>query len=158
MHTRQAYVHLLCSTPLATRSPAFACPCATHLTPLCFLQTYIATSDWPRMNTKLCPKLCQKIAALSFFHSCMQTTRHTAARTLPRPRRRQHKLAGVDGDCLGGVIGLVDAHQPISQLKHVVAQRDDDELWPHSKSDTSQLEMVGNVESVPQYHLNMMPV
>eukprot|EP00983_Pelagomonas_calceolata_P040446 1137619-Pelagomonas_calceolata.AAC.5 len=39
-----------------------------------------------------------------------------------------HELAGVDGHCLGGIVRLVDAHQPVCQLEHVVAQADDDEL------------------------------
>jgi len=36
--------------------------------------------------------------------------------------------ARIDSDALGGVVGLVDSHQPVGQLEHVVAQRDDDEL------------------------------
>ena len=34
----------------------------------------------------------------------------------------------VDGHRLCGVVGLVDAHQAVSQLKHIVAQADDHEL------------------------------
>jgi hypothetical protein len=39
-----------------------------------------------------------------------------------------HKVPGVDCDCFGGVVSLIDAHQAIRQLKHVVAQADDDKL------------------------------
>ena len=38
------------------------------------------------------------------------------------------KLPGIDGHALGGVLGLVDPHQAVCQLEHVVAQADDDEL------------------------------
>lgn len=34
----------------------------------------------------------------------------------------------VDGDTLGTVVRLVDPYQAVGQLKHVVAQADDDEL------------------------------
>lgn len=57
------------------------------------------------------------------------------ATRLPTRLRPPPSLAGgdgeclrVNGDCLGGVLSLVDTHQPVGQLKHVVAQRDDDEL------------------------------
>lgn len=35
---------------------------------------------------------------------------------------------GVDSHALGGVVCFVDADEPVSDLKHVVPQRDDDEL------------------------------
>lgn len=35
---------------------------------------------------------------------------------------------GVDAHALGGVVGLVDPDEAISDLKHVVPQGDDDEL------------------------------
>ena len=38
------------------------------------------------------------------------------------------ELRGVDSDGLCRVVGLVDAHQSVGQLKHVVTQADDDEL------------------------------
>ena len=38
------------------------------------------------------------------------------------------ELPRVEGHRLGTVVGLVDPHQPVCQLKHVVTQRDDDEL------------------------------
>ena len=38
------------------------------------------------------------------------------------------ELPRVEGHGLGAVVGLVDPHQPVCQLKHVVTQRDDDEL------------------------------
>ena len=38
------------------------------------------------------------------------------------------ELPRVEGHRLGAVVGLVDPHQPVCQLKHVVTQRDDDEL------------------------------
>ena len=44
----------------------------------------------------------------------------TADRSVEEPR--------VDGDAVGGVVGLVDAYQPVCQLEHVVSQGDDDEL------------------------------
>ena len=34
----------------------------------------------------------------------------------------------VDSDRFGAVVRLVDAHKTVGQLKHVVSQRDDDEL------------------------------
>lgn len=40
----------------------------------------------------------------------------------------QHNSFGVDGHILGGVVCLIDANEPIGHLKHVVPQRDDDEL------------------------------
>ena len=36
--------------------------------------------------------------------------------------------AGVDGDGLGGVVGLEDAHEAVGQLEHLGTQGDDDEL------------------------------
>lgn len=39
-----------------------------------------------------------------------------------------HKVAWVDGDRLCRVVGLVDADQAVCQLKHVVAQADDNKL------------------------------
>ena len=38
------------------------------------------------------------------------------------------EFPGVDRHRLGGVVRLVDAHQPVCQFKHVVAQADDHEL------------------------------
>jgi len=38
------------------------------------------------------------------------------------------KLVRVDGDTLGGIVGLIDAHQTIGQLEHVITEGDDDEL------------------------------
>lgn len=35
---------------------------------------------------------------------------------------------GVDAHALGGVVGFVDANEAIGNLKHVVPQRDNDEL------------------------------
>lgn len=35
---------------------------------------------------------------------------------------------GVDGATLGGVVRLVDANQAVGNFKHVVPQRDDNEL------------------------------
>lgn len=40
----------------------------------------------------------------------------------------EHNSFGVDGHILGGVVCLIDANESISHLKHVVPQRDDDEL------------------------------
>ena len=37
-------------------------------------------------------------------------------------------VAEVEGDGLGAVEGLVNAHQSVAQLERVVPQRDDDEL------------------------------
>lgn len=40
----------------------------------------------------------------------------------------EHDGLGVDADTLGGVVCLVDSDETICDLKHVVSQRDDDEL------------------------------
>lgn len=40
----------------------------------------------------------------------------------------EHDGFGVDSHALGGVVSFVDADEPISDFKHVVPQRDDDEL------------------------------
>lgn len=40
----------------------------------------------------------------------------------------KHDGLGVDPNALGGVVSLVDADEAIGDLKHVVPQRDDDEL------------------------------
>lgn len=40
----------------------------------------------------------------------------------------KHDGLGVDSHTLGGVVSFVDADETISNLKHVVPQRDDDEL------------------------------
>lgn len=40
----------------------------------------------------------------------------------------KHDGLGVDSDTLGGVVSFVDADESISNLKHVVPQRDDDKL------------------------------
>ena len=40
----------------------------------------------------------------------------------------KYKLLGVDGDALGGVVGLVDSHKTVGELEHVVAEGDNDEL------------------------------
>ena len=37
-------------------------------------------------------------------------------------------LARVDGDAFGAVVSLVDPYEAVGQLKHVVPERDDDEL------------------------------
>ena len=42
--------------------------------------------------------------------------------------RRRRKLVRVDCDALAAVLRLVDADEAIGHLKHVVAQRNDDEL------------------------------
>lgn len=39
-----------------------------------------------------------------------------------------HECPRIDGDRLSGVVGLVDSHEAVGQLKHVVAQADDYEL------------------------------
>lgn len=36
--------------------------------------------------------------------------------------RRNSEGAGLDGEAFGAVVGLVDAHQMVRQLKHVIAQ------------------------------------
>lgn len=40
----------------------------------------------------------------------------------------EHDGLWVDADTLGGVVRLVDSDEAIGDLKHVVSQRDDDEL------------------------------
>lgn len=40
----------------------------------------------------------------------------------------EHYGLWVDADALGGVVRLVDSDETIRDLKHVVSQRDDDEL------------------------------
>lgn len=40
----------------------------------------------------------------------------------------KHDGLGVDSHTLGGVVSFVDADETIGNLKHVVPQRDDDEL------------------------------
>lgn len=40
----------------------------------------------------------------------------------------KHEGLGVDPNALGGVVSFVDADETISDVKHVVPQRDDDEL------------------------------
>lgn len=40
----------------------------------------------------------------------------------------KHNGLGVDSHTLSGVVSFVDADETISDLKHVVPQRDDDEL------------------------------
>lgn len=40
----------------------------------------------------------------------------------------EHNGLWVDADALGGVVRLVDSDETIRDLKHVVSQRDDDEL------------------------------
>lgn len=40
----------------------------------------------------------------------------------------KHDDLGVDPNALGGVVSFVDADEAIGDLKHVVPQRDDDEL------------------------------
>lgn len=40
----------------------------------------------------------------------------------------EHDGLGVDSHTLGGVVRLVNADEPVGDLKHVVPQRDDDEL------------------------------
>ena len=40
----------------------------------------------------------------------------------------EHQVVGVDGHRLGAVVRLIDPHQAIRQLKHVVPKRDDDKL------------------------------
>lgn len=40
----------------------------------------------------------------------------------------KHDGLGVDSHTLGGVVSFVDANETIGDLKHVVPQRDDDEL------------------------------
>lgn len=37
-------------------------------------------------------------------------------------------ISVLDGDTLGHMVDLVDAHEPLSEFEHVVAKRDDDEL------------------------------
>ena len=39
-----------------------------------------------------------------------------------------YQLVWVNGDGLGCIVSLIDAHQSICQLKHVVPQTDDDKL------------------------------
>lgn len=39
-----------------------------------------------------------------------------------------HDFGRVDGDGFGDVVSLVDAHHLLSQVEHVIPQRDDDEL------------------------------
>ena len=43
-------------------------------------------------------------------------------------RRRHECSPWVDGHRLGSIVGLVDAHKPVCQLKHVVAKTDDHKL------------------------------
>jgi len=43
-------------------------------------------------------------------------------------RSRQQCSPWVDGHRLGSIVGLVDAHKPVCQLKHVVAQTNDHKL------------------------------
>lgn len=40
----------------------------------------------------------------------------------------EHDGLGVDSHALGGVVSFVDADETVSDLEHVVPQRDDDEL------------------------------
>lgn len=54
--------------------------------------------------------------------------RRSLAAALPLAVGTHAELMWVDSHALGGVVCLVDAHQAVSQLKHVVAQRDDDKL------------------------------
>ncbi|DAZ95813.1 TPA: LOW QUALITY PROTEIN: hypothetical protein N0F65_009209 [Lagenidium giganteum] len=43
----------------------------------------------------------------------------------------------VDGYALGRIVGLVNTDKPVSQLKHVVSQRDDNELSMTNASDAN---------------------
>lgn len=52
----------------------------------------------------------------------------SSALTLPLPRPPLDVVPVLDRDALRLVVHLVHAHEPRRELKHVVAQRDDDEL------------------------------
>jgi len=60
----------------------------------------------------------------------------------------------IDSDRLGAVVCLIDANQLISQLKHVVSQRDDDELC----ISCSLLPQISMPVSQSELHLTMFTV